>query len=634
MRLPGIGAALVVFLCTLAGAQNTLTVPSPYTTIQQAINSASNGDTVLVSPGAYFEDIDFVGKAINVTSTNGALATTIQGTGSQSVVKFVTSETALSILDGFTITGGSGTSLAPIPIRAGGGILIRNASPVIQNCLIIGNTVNTGTTHQSHGGGIHIFGAGTALIQYNTIQNNFVGAPGASSISAGGGIGTSGSSATIRGNIIQGNTAQSADLGGGIWVSGGNVLIDGNTITGNMCFNRGAGIYVTGGNTQIRNNTISNNNATQGGGGGGIFAASVTSLEVVNNQIIANFGGSLGGGGMYITGGTPNIVNNLFAENIGQGNNFAGDGAGIFNYAGTPNILGCTFVNNTCAAAGGNGGGIKNVQATATTNVRNCIFFNNTAPPATLNDFGGTGHTVNYCFLGASQAMGGTGNIDGLMGTLLPQFVNPVAGPGSDYHIMVGSPCQDVGDTAATGYPTMDIDGEPRIMNETIDMGSDELASSTGCATGNTNVGPGPAYDALVINGSAGGTGRFVYVPQGVGGAVLAINAPPANPGSANYILWFKLGYATTSTVYTDPFGIGNWCFTPQHLNPADPTVFTLANSFGADPLALFPLPPAPTAFPLPPLPPIVLTLQGLMLDLSRPPSFLSVTNALTLLVF
>jgi len=45
-----------------------IAVPRDYVTIQAAINAAVNGDTVLVSPGTYFENINFRGKNIVVAS--------------------------------------------------------------------------------------------------------------------------------------------------------------------------------------------------------------------------------------------------------------------------------------------------------------------------------------------------------------------------------------------------------------------------------------------------------------------------------------------------------------------------------------------------------------------------------------
>ena len=52
-------------------AQSTIHVLADQPTIQTAINAADNGDTVLAVPGTYSENINFNGKAITVTSSNG-----------------------------------------------------------------------------------------------------------------------------------------------------------------------------------------------------------------------------------------------------------------------------------------------------------------------------------------------------------------------------------------------------------------------------------------------------------------------------------------------------------------------------------------------------------------------------------
>src|SRR5258708_40210806 len=71
--------------------------------IQAAINAASTGDTVLVAPGTYYENIDFKGKAITVISSGGAAQTIIDGGAKTSTVIFKTSELRNSILSGFTV---------------------------------------------------------------------------------------------------------------------------------------------------------------------------------------------------------------------------------------------------------------------------------------------------------------------------------------------------------------------------------------------------------------------------------------------------------------------------------------------------------------------------------------------------
>ena len=61
---------LLLLLCVpLIGiGQTTLLVPSQYNTIQNAINASVTGDTVLVSPGTYYENINFNGNNIVLAS--------------------------------------------------------------------------------------------------------------------------------------------------------------------------------------------------------------------------------------------------------------------------------------------------------------------------------------------------------------------------------------------------------------------------------------------------------------------------------------------------------------------------------------------------------------------------------------
>jgi hypothetical protein len=112
--------SIFLFLSVQVFSQVTIHVPADYTTIQAAINAANNGDIVLVAEGTYYENINFLGKAITVAShyyLNGKekhIRKTIIN-GSQpvdpdygSVVSFASGEDTNSVLCGFTITGGTG----------------------------------------------------------------------------------------------------------------------------------------------------------------------------------------------------------------------------------------------------------------------------------------------------------------------------------------------------------------------------------------------------------------------------------------------------------------------------------------------------------------------------------------------
>jgi hypothetical protein len=104
-----------------------------YSSIQPAIDDADDGDTILVSEGTYYENIDFKGKAITLTSAdpcdpNVVAGTVIDAGASGDVVTFNTSEEADSLITGFTLTNGSR------------GIYCDETSPTITYCKIINNT--------------------------------------------------------------------------------------------------------------------------------------------------------------------------------------------------------------------------------------------------------------------------------------------------------------------------------------------------------------------------------------------------------------------------------------------------------------------------------------------------------------
>ena len=113
-------------------------VPGDQPTIQDGIIAAVPGDVVLVAEGTYYENINFMGKAITVAShyyqdgkKKHINKTIIDGSQPSdpdfgSVVYFMSGEDTNSVLCGFTITGGTGTvQIFPgFPtMRQGGGII-------------------------------------------------------------------------------------------------------------------------------------------------------------------------------------------------------------------------------------------------------------------------------------------------------------------------------------------------------------------------------------------------------------------------------------------------------------------------------------------------------------------------------
>lgn len=137
IRHLAVATMIMLFAFSISAlAQTTINVPADQPTIQAAIDVAQNGDTVLVAPGTYYENINFRGKAITVKSSDGPSATIIDGSANGSVVTFNSGESSDAVLSGFTIQNGWSTW--------GAGIEISDSSPIILGNTIKGNQGETG----------------------------------------------------------------------------------------------------------------------------------------------------------------------------------------------------------------------------------------------------------------------------------------------------------------------------------------------------------------------------------------------------------------------------------------------------------------------------------------------------------
>jgi len=288
---------ILLFAFPLIAHSAVIEVPKDYLTIQEAIDAAVNGDTVLVAPGTYFENIDFKGKAITVTSSGGAAVTIIDGGNpshpdNASVVYFKSGEGLGSVLEGFNITNGTGTK-DPYNYIVGGGIYCYNSSPTITNNTIIGNRAN------DNGGGIFCHNA----------------------------------SPNITNNTINDNVA--SEYGGGIYCYNSFPIIMNNTITWNCSMYGGGGLYCYDSSPIITNNRIYLNGTAQNGGG--IHCWSGSSPKISNNTIINNKAST--GGGIYCNYGSyPTVTNTIIWDNTAPS---------------WPEIYGPLLIVNYCNIKGG-----------------------------------------------------------------------------------------------------------------------------------------------------------------------------------------------------------------------------------------------------------------------------------------
>jgi len=329
-------------------------IPADSSTVQKGINGASDGDTILVLSGTYYENIDFSGKKILVASNfifdqdpKTIDSTIIDGSNIESVVLFLSDEDSNSVLAGFTIQNGKSYRIDEL--FYGGGIFCVS-SPTIRN--------NKITKNEDHfGGGIAcMFHTCRAKIMGNVItQNQGV---------VGGGVFVFDSSPTIQNNDIFENTA--SYRGGGIFCKFTDAIITGNRIFKNYSEIYGGGIYTIYSSPKIIGNVIAFNHAEDKGGGefgsveslgvikenliyentapdgGGIYQRNCNTL-IVNNTIVANQAEE--GGGVLLSGSNfhPQLLNNIISDSK--------DGGGIFCSGGSHPFLG---YNDVWSNSGGN----------------------------------------------------------------------------------------------------------------------------------------------------------------------------------------------------------------------------------------------------------------------------------------
>jgi hypothetical protein len=482
-------------------------VPSERSTIQEGINGANPGDTVLVADGTYIENINFLGKAITVAShfiidgdTNHINNTIIDGSQPAdpdygSVVSFLSGEDTTSVLCGFTITGGTGMIESNYGARIGGGIACYNATAKIIHNRIIDNELNS-SIYAWGGGIVSMWNTGYrwTVIRNNEISGNQCTA--GTGFAEGAGIDILGN-AWVCDNIIVDNhcicTVAGAD-GGGIYHLSMNypadtIFLFNNTICNNTLTAattaRGGGVLIYSSYSIVQQNIISNNSMTGDMTNGcGILLRETTNAKVSNNVISHNSVSTnniyWGVGCMFVEpAGQVYVKGNEFSYNTGPmfSNNGVGGGLAIMD-AEMDNVLidGNSFRHNT----GRSGGGIYlrdcNVQK-----MTNNLFEANEAA------FGGAvmiyvQASVTYprpCFVNNTM----TGNFANLLGgaaylnceTNLPVFFNS---------IFYENTASEGNDIYYTGSP------EPMIISYS-DL---NLANVTGPWTGEGNFNAPPGF--------------------------------------------------------------------------------------------------------------------------------------------
>jgi len=431
--------AIAIGLCSLSAAcaaQITVGPTGTYPTIQQGVNAANAGDTVIVQPGTYPENVTIslpitleAQACVGQTASSGCNSqTTIDGGLNGTVITVNNIPSLKTVIEGFTIINGfsnvyAGNS-AGIDLEYSGAQIINNS-------------------FSANGAALYV-NSGAVTFTNNTVSTVTQNGPTCSSDN---GLYLSGTNTTVLYNS------------GGIAATG----ISNNTISGGKCFG-GVGINdEQGTNTTIQFNTIS-----------GQFQAIIVGSTSAFTYIFDNLITGNSSGGVYIDHETNSppadpadtfLVNNTFVNNLSSARGLTGNaGPAEVSVSGTyskvaliNNILSTNSNTNPLLDCAGNPPSSSNVVT-----------------PIILDH--------NLFYNSGTYSKLGTNGCPITTGTFGNQNANPGFVSTTNFQLASGSPAIDAGNNSYLGgiYAfSSDITGNnSRILNGVVDIGAYESSAS------------------------------------------------------------------------------------------------------------------------------------------------------------
>ncbi|MCP4917797.1 MAG: hypothetical protein GY913_12860 [Proteobacteria bacterium] len=473
----------------------TLEVPADYSTIQEALDAAEDGDEILVAGGGYSEDltvgaevevradgdVEIIGRHL-LESPSSFEGIDFTGNGSDPCFRIDTDE--LTVADASVVgCAGAFTSSAGVTLVLHAVELSGNASPdgagaiqldggdlVMTDSSVRGNSTTYGQT-----GGIEV--NGDVVIESSVLSDNQgYSGPGALQVSG---------SLVLQDTVVDGNST-TYGTSGGVAVVGGTVEISGSEFSDNAGYNGGGALYVQGGDLVVESTTFEGSSTTYNAGGA---IAWLDGDFLMMSDVRATGGSAQNGGGLlYARGGSISLVRVWLEE----GQTTYGDG-GVASLTGNS----VEVTNSVFRAGTAQGTGVLAVSGQSASLVNNDFLDGSSQYGASLLSLGSayTEFVNNIGAFGPDTPVSVGGTVEASHNAWFELDAIELEGPDDvladcefvaypdDLHLAEGSPCIDAGTP-----DLLDADGSPSDIGAFGGPDSEAPESEDTGDTGDTGV--------------------------------------------------------------------------------------------------------------------------------------------------
>jgi parallel beta-helix repeat protein len=335
----------------------------------------------------------------------------------------------------------------------GGGMYTSDCNATLTDCVFTSNS-----SERRGGGGMENWDSNITLTNCTFGENFAVGSGGALNNSANCNI-------TLIDCLLRDNFANGS--GGAINNYSNDPMLNNCTFSENSTLGSGGAMYNVKANAMLTNCSFSGNLAENNGGG--IYNASDSNSTLTNCMFSGNKAESKGGG-TYNYNSNPTLINCVFS-----GNTAANWGGGINNSNSIVGLTNCTFTENSAEIGSSLACDSSNQESPSILELINCIIWD--GDNEIWNNDG------SIIFIEHSDVQGGWSGEGEFNIDADPLFVdaegadNATGTEDDDLHLLPDSPCIDAGENSAIPEAVVtDAGGNPRIVNNTVDIGAYEFS--------------------------------------------------------------------------------------------------------------------------------------------------------------